>query len=289
MNVSILPSARRLSVCPRTLAVLAFGGMAVAEVVGEPAQRLIELEPGMRWTYAASGSITPPGAATAIPLAGEILIHIEAVPGNNDELALHFKESLAPSLPPAPPGSPAGGGAAGARPQPGEAPASTAMAAPGGAAPPVGGPSLFGGDKPAENVFYFQQDDISGAVHFVADTQGPGGSRREALQRDRVFIPGGWSLDTGYRNRIDWEGGGWTENFLVVEGVDTIETGAGAVPSWRAPNGSDDSSGMQVRGTDWWAPPLGQPSRFEAVTTTADGVEIRLEAVLESTNVEGWR
>jgi hypothetical protein len=242
------------------------------------APRLRTLEPGMRWTYRVVGSVQPAGAPGALPLGGTITITIETLEFRGRPTpALKFAPQLQPLAPP--PGAPPGAPPAGGTPPPGAAPSG-----------PPPGPSIFGTGAPAVAIFWFRQDPATGDVHFVGDNHGPPGpdgqpGARAARGDGGLFIPGAWRDGTTYSKRLEWEGGGWTHNWLAVLGVDTIETGLGPRLAWRSPNRSSGAEGIEIDGTDWWAPELGQPVQFDANSRLPDGTLIRIRAVLESTNV----
>lgn len=241
-----------------------------------PATTLRRLEPGMEWSYRVTGRMTPPTAAEPIPISGTIRIRIESAKLAGREVrVLRFEQMLKPVAgPTAASGAASTGGKTSGLPS-----ASGGTAA--GVAPPV---SVFG-DAPPFAVFYFTQNLASGDVRIVGDNHGPHGADRIARGEGGLFIPGRWSLQKRYDERIEWSDGAWTRNFLHVDGVEVVETGIGPLASWRSPNGSDSSGKVVISGTDWWPPDLGQPSAFEARTQLPDGGLVEIRAVLESTNV----
>jgi steroid delta-isomerase-like uncharacterized protein len=257
---------------------------AVASTAAAPTPRLIELKDGMRWVYRVSGSLQPAGAPAAVPLGGTITITVETREFRGRPTAvLRFAQALRPLGPP-PTGAPPD--------PPGASPPPAGMAAaPHGAPPPPGsGASIFGAGAPPEGLFWFRQDPVTRDVYFVGDNHGPPGpdgmpSPRAATGSGGLFIPGAWRDGVAYSKRIDWEGGGWTQNWLGVLGPDTIVTGLGPRAAWRSPNRSASADGIAIDGTDWWAPELGQPVQFDANTRLPDGTTIRIRAVLDSTNV----
>ena len=227
----------------------------------DAAQRLRHLAPGMQWTYEVQGSITPPGQEVPLPLAGSIEIRIEGAELDGESLlALRVSQALQPQLP---------------VPQPGTE-----------TRPPGAAPSFLGmGDTP-ELTFFMIQDKTTADLYIVADTSGASGSIRRVTSGRVLFIPGHWDNDAGYSETADWDDGSQAEIYLSVEGIEIVDTPLGAFASWKAPNGSVESGGTVIQGIDWWAPELGQPSRFDAETRTTDGTIIRIHALLESTNVE---
>ncbi len=153
--------------------------------------------------------------------------------------------------------------------------------------PPPGGPgqSIFGAETPPVGLFWFRQDPVTRDVRFIGDNHGADGAPRAALGAGGLFMPGAWGVGIEYDKPIEWAGGGWTRNWMKVDGVETIATGLGPRAAWRAPNRSNGSEGIIIDGTDWWAPELGQPVQFDANTRLPDGTVLRIRAVLESTNV----
>ncbi len=260
------------------------GASSAGTVPAQP--RLLALEPGMRWTYRVSGSLQPAGAPAALPMGGTLTITIETLEFRGRPTpALKFAQDLRPlGTPPDMPASVAGA------PPPGMPPPGAGASPPGGAPPAGASASIFGAGAPPVGIFWFRQDPATRDVYFVGDNHGPPDAdgrpgARAARGTGGPFIPGAWRDGTSYSKRIDWDGGGWTHNWLAVLGTESIDTGLGPRLAWRAPNRSDSAEGIAIDGTDWWAPELGQPVKFEANTRLPDGTTIRIVAVLDSTNV----
>ena len=130
-------------------------------------------------------------------------------------------------------------------------------------------------------VFLFIQETHTGDLSIVGDNMGEAGGRRLAFQ-PRLFYPGRWSARTRYDNRLDFEGGAYVRNTLDVEGQDRVVTPFGVYSAWVAHFSSEGSALGCLAGTDWWAPELGAPVRFETYSIMPGGSTMRICATIHT-------
>lgn len=132
--------------------------------------------------------------------------------------------------------------------------------------------------------FSFVQDTVTKDAAILADNMGPNGACRRAAT-PQVFYPGHWFPGTRYDNRLDFGGGDFVHNTLLVTGAVTIETPLGVREAWVAEITSEGPVMGKITGIDWWTPDLGAPACFETSATLPDGATTSIHAMLTQTNV----
>ena len=135
-------------------------------------------------------------------------------------------------------------------------------------------------------IFLFTQETETGDLSIVGDNMGEAGRRRLAFQ-PRLFYPGRWSARTRYDNRLEFEGGSFVRNTLAVECQDRVVTPLGVHSAWVAHFSSEGSAMGCLAGTDWWAPELGAPVRFESHSTQPGGRAMRICATIHTARLAG--
>ncbi len=134
-------------------------------------------------------------------------------------------------------------------------------------------------------LFSFAQDLSTNDASILGDNMGRDGMCRRAAA-PQVFYPGRWFLGTRYDNRIEFGGGDFVHNTLLVTGHVSIETPAGASLSWVADITSESPVMGKISGIDWWTPELGAPACFDTSAALPNGSISRIVATLSRTNVQ---
>ncbi|MFL6415207.1 MAG: hypothetical protein ACJ74Y_06000 [Bryobacteraceae bacterium] len=210
-----------------------------------PATSLRVLQIGDRWSYRATGTLTPPGSEP-LKLTGQInvLIEQDRLLSRDDLMAIVFSQQLE-------------------------------LTEKDGSKKPMPVP---------EWVFSFAQNTATLDVSIVADNMTRDGNPRIAKD-PQIFYPGTWSSQTAYTNRLIFENGDQVDNTLTVAGEEQVETGLGILPSWVAMISSESAATGLIEGKDWWTPDLGAPARFSTNSSMPDGSVMQFVATLTSTSV----
>ena len=132
--------------------------------------------------------------------------------------------------------------------------------------------------------FSFLQDPETNDAAILADNMGHNGTCRRA-ERPQIFYPGRWFLGTRYDHRLEFGGGDFVRNTLLVTGQVSIETPLGSFDAWVAEITSQSPAMGETTGIDWWTPELGAPACFDTTTIMPDGCTIRIHAMLTRTSV----
>jgi uncharacterized protein YndB with AHSA1/START domain len=226
------------------------GGIATIALTaraGEPAPAtaLRPLQRGDTWTYAVTGTLTPPGSKP-LPLSGDITVAIvpDALSGTGDALAIRFARSFQ-------------------------------VTQPDGSRTDLPAPVML---------FSVVQDSATHDVAIAADNMGHGGKPRTA-KVPQVFYPGAWSRDTGYANRLDFDDGDFVVNTLAVVGQEWVDTAIGRFSAWKATVASESPVMGHIDGVDWWTPELGAPVQFSTDGGLPDGSRMHFVATLSRSTV----
>ena len=107
----------------------------------------------------------------------------------------------------------------------------------------------------------------------------------ESPRRRRFSIPGSWSAQTAYSNRLDFDNGDYVDNTLTVFDQERVETKSGSFLSWKARISSESAATGLIEGMDWWTPELGAPAKFSTISKMPDGSQMRFVATLKSSSV----
>jgi hypothetical protein len=210
-----------------------------------PATTLRLLRVGDRWSYGVAGTVTPPGAEP-LELNGQITVSVEP-----DRL-LRRSDFMAIVFS-----------------------QQFEITQKDGSKRPMPAP---------EWMFSVLQDATTRDVSVAADNMTRDGGPRTA-KTPQVFYPGSWSLQTSYRNRLEFDNGDHVENTLSVTGEEQVETESGSFSSWKATISSESAATGLIEGLDWWTPELGAPAKFSTKSKMPDGSELHFVATLKTNSV----